>query len=159
MDNKIYNVLGIFVTVSKLSSIDNSTIEKIKNLKSVLDVGLALISCRVIISEHALLSLVYNIASAHKYGYNKLRKLDSELILVLAGKNVFHEAVDKITPKAGDCTLIVLLSDDKSKIQKAESFIRTNLSSELEEANLKTSFSLNDLGLIEKFALFYVWYK
>lgn len=159
MNTKIYNVLGNFVAVSKVSSIDELTIEKIKNLKNTLDVGLALVSCKDINSEQVLLGLIYNIVSAHMYGYNKLKKLDSELILVLAGKNAFYEAVNKITPKVGDCALIILLSDDENKVKEAVDFIRKNLSSKLEEAKLTSLFSSNDLGLIENFALFYVWYK
>jgi tRNA threonylcarbamoyladenosine modification (KEOPS) complex Cgi121 subunit len=156
---KIYNVLDNFIAVSKVPSIDELTIEKIKNLKNTLDVGLVLISCEDVNSEQVLLGLIYNAVSAHKYGYNKLRKLDSELILVLAGKNAFHEAANKVTPKIGGCALIILLSDNKDKIQEAIDFVYKNLGSNLEEAKLASIFNSNDLTLIENFALFYVWYK
>lgn len=133
--------------------------EKIKNLKNILDIGLILVSCKNVNSEQVLLGLIYNAISAHKYGYNKLRRLDSELILVLAGKNVFHEAANKVTPKVGDCALIILLSDSKDKIQKTLDLFRNNLVGRLEEAKLLSTLDLNDLSLIENFALFYVWYK
>lgn len=159
MSAKIYEVLEAFVAIGKVPSIDEQKMEKIKNLKDMLDVGLALVSCKDVRSELVLLGLIYNVVSAHKHGYNKLRKLDSELILVLAGKNAFHEAVNKVTPKAGDCALIVLLDYKKDKIQEAINFIHKNLSSNLEEVGLESSLSLNDMSLVEKFALFYVWYK
>jgi hypothetical protein len=159
VSGKIYNVLDNFIAIREIPSIDELTIEKIKNLKDTLDVGLLLVSCEDVISEQVLLGLIYNAASAHKYGYNKLRKLDSELILVLAGKNVFHEAANKVTPKLGGCALIILLSDNKDKIQEAMDFVYKTLDSNLEEAKLASVFSSNDLTLIENFALFYVWYK
>ncbi|MGB9896211.1 MAG: hypothetical protein ACPLN2_09970, partial [Thermoproteota archaeon] len=67
MSVKIYNVLDNFIAVSKVPSIDELTIEKIKNLKNTLDVGLVLISCEDVNSEQVLLGLIYNAVSAHKY--------------------------------------------------------------------------------------------
>jgi hypothetical protein len=154
-----YNILNNFVTVGKILIPDESLIERVKSIKDELDVGLALVSCENIDSKPVLLGLIYNVASAHKYGYNKLRKLDSEMILVLAGKNIFHEAVNKVTPKVGGCALIILLSNNESKILEALNFVREHLKDNFKEIELPPSFSLSNMEMVENFALFYAWYK
>jgi tRNA threonylcarbamoyladenosine modification (KEOPS) complex Cgi121 subunit len=61
---------------------------------------------RVLNEDHVILSL-QDVVSAHQHGYNKMNRVDSELLLVMAGVNNFEVAVKALAPKGkGDVVLV-----------------------------------------------------
>jgi tRNA threonylcarbamoyladenosine modification (KEOPS) complex Cgi121 subunit len=61
---------------------------------------------RVLNEDHVILSL-QDVVSAHRHGYNKMNRVDSELLLVMAGVNNFEVAVKALAPKdKGDVVLV-----------------------------------------------------
>lgn len=61
---------------------------------------------RVLNEDHVILSL-QDVVSAHQHGYNKMNRVDSELLLVMAGVNNFEVAVKALAPRnKGDVVLV-----------------------------------------------------
>jgi len=60
-----------------------------------------------VLNEDHLILLLQDVVSAHQYGYNKMNRVDSELLLVMTGVNNFEVAVKALAPKGkGDVVLV-----------------------------------------------------
>ena len=72
----------------------------------------------VLNADHLFLAL-QNVVSAHIHGYNKMNRVDSELLLVIAGVNNFEVAVKKLAPRAGGKAILISFSDRKEDVLRS----------------------------------------
>jgi len=78
-----------------------------------------------VLNRDHLLMCLNNVALAHKQGYNKMNRLDSELLLVLAGINNFEDAVRSLAPKEGGQAVLLFFSDRREvALQALQAFER-----------------------------------
>ena len=78
----------------------------------------AIDSDRVLNANHLFLAL-QNVVSAHRHGYNKMNRVDSELLLVIAGVNNFEVAVKRLAPRAGSKAVLLSFSDRKEDVLRS----------------------------------------
>lgn len=77
---------------------------------------------KVLNEDHLLLSLS-NVVAAHKYRYNRMNRIDSELLLVLAGVNNFESALRSLAPKGErDAVLVSFSADREGALESLRSF-------------------------------------
>ncbi len=69
---------------------------------------------RVLNEDHVVFSL-QDVVSAHQHGYNKMNRIDSELLLVMAGVNNFDVAVKALAPKGEGNVVLVSFSANKDE--------------------------------------------
>jgi tRNA threonylcarbamoyladenosine modification (KEOPS) complex Cgi121 subunit len=61
-----------------------------------------------------VLFLVFNAVSAFRYGYNKLKRLEAELLLVLSGTDRFGRAVEMVGAKVGRPGVAIIVAEERS---------------------------------------------
>ena len=77
---------------------------------------------RVLNKDHVILSL-QNVVAAHQHGYNKMNRVDSELLLVMAGVNNFEMAVKALAPKdKGDVVLVAFSANKDEALESVRLF-------------------------------------
>lgn len=99
--------------------------------------------------DHILLSL-QNVISAHRHGYNKMNRVDSELLLVMAGINHFEVAVKMMAPKADGKAVLISFSDREEDVVKSTRLFELYAGTRAEEPMFR-----NDLSRLLRLSAFY----
>ena len=76
-----------------------------------------------VLNEDHLILLLQDVVSAHQHGYNKMNRVDSELLLVMTGVNNFEVAVKALAPRGkGDVVLVSFSTSKDGALQSIRLF-------------------------------------
>lgn len=136
---------------------------------------LQMIKADYVINERHVALCLYNVVMAHSHGYNKMRRLDSELLINLSGVNNFEDALKMLAPKEGDDIVVVSFSNDKEHAEAIMEFFMKDsgaiqIAMEQSEKRISNVARLNGLSsdlpaervlnsLAERSAMFYARYR
>jgi len=94
--------LGVYVSALKLPRVPENWPKLLASWKSNdMETWIQVVDALAVAGLHHVLFLAFNAVSAFRYGYNKLKRLEAELLLVLSGTDRFMRAVELAGAKTG----------------------------------------------------------
>jgi len=94
--------LGVYVSALKLPRVPENWPKLLGSWKSHdMETYIQVVDAGAVAGLPHILFLVFNAVSAFRYRYNKLKRLEAELLLVLSGTDRFLRAVELVGAKAG----------------------------------------------------------
>lgn len=120
--------LGVYVSVFKLPRVPENwpkllaswRIDDVETCIQVVDAG-------AVAGLPHILFLVFNAVSAFRYGYNKLKRLEAELLLVLSGTDRFLRAVELVGAKAGRPGVAIIVAKGRDACAHSAERISTSI--------------------------------
>lgn len=106
---------GVYVSALKLPRIPENWSELLASWKEdCAEVWIQIVDAEAIAGLHHILFLISNAISAFRFGYNKLKHLEAELLLLLSGTDRFGRAVEMVGAKAGRPGIAIVVARERS---------------------------------------------
>jgi len=94
--------LGVHVSALKLPRVPENWAELLASWKgNDMEIWIQVVDASAVAGLPHVLFLVFNAVSAFRHGYNKLKHLEAEMLLVLSGTDRFQKAVELAGAKGG----------------------------------------------------------
>lgn len=105
---------GVFVSALRLPRIPENWWELLASWKNDGRVWIQIVDAAAVAGMRHVLFLVFNAVSAFRYGYNKLDRLEAELLLVLSGTDRFQRAIEMAGAKVGHPGVAIIIGSERS---------------------------------------------
>jgi len=103
--------LGVYVSALKLPRVPENWTELLASWKgNDMETWIQVVDAAAMAGLPHVLFLVFNAVSAFRHGYNKLKHLDAELLLVLSGTDRFQKAVELAGAKGGHPGVAIIVA-------------------------------------------------